>query len=404
MATFQSEYEDTTNAIDSIVSTQLSTVLNWAGVPGGLTKVVTSASGFAWGYYGMSNTLWSCSLPCTGNWQQSDVSSLNVGTILDIAADETMVYVLCLSTSGNTNVITTGANRQGVWAVIPVPFAATNIFSTHTYLWAQDSSNRKQMCPKPCAMSNWIASAEDTVTITSSTTTNLYGKDPTGAPMQTDETLRSGWSPISGFGDTKVTSVVGSDKNVYVIDTSSNTLKYDGTTVQPLTTAGYTPMSITTGNNQLWMTSTTPGTTGNVFSRIENPDYSSILNTVAPLDKKRDTIVTDVEKQFNQQTDIMTVNKQSKDVINFFKKMFKLDGDTAKKSRAQAGHINEKIRSTQQQLDQINSVEPVMQIAIVVLLVISGLYALLGGVLGSMVHPLALGVLGIGLFFILKFK
>lgn len=404
MATFQSEYEDTTNAIDSIVSTQLSTVLNWTGVPGALTKVVSSASGFAWGYYATNNTLWSCALPCTGNWQQSDLSSYSVATILDIAADETTVYVLYTSSAGNTNILTTSANRQGVWATLQVPFAATHIFSTHTYLWAQDSSNRKQMCPKPCTMSNWIASAEDTITITSSTNTNLYGKDPTGAPMQTDETLRSGWSPISEFGDTKVTSVVGSDKYVYVTDTSSNTLKYDGSTVQPVPTSGYTPLSITTGNNQLWMTSTTPGTTGNVFSRLENADYSSILNTVAPLDKKRDTIVTDVEKQFNQQTDVMTVNKQSKDVIDFFKKMFKMDGDTAKKSRAQAGHINEKIRSTQQQLDQMSATEPVMQIAIVILLVLSGLYALFGGVLGWMVHPIAVGVLGIGLFFILKFK
>lgn len=403
MATFQSEYEDTTNAIDSIVSSQLSSVLNWTNIPGGLAKVVSSAAGFAWGY-NSDNSVWSCSLPCTGNWQKSDLSDQSVGTILDIAADDTSVYILYTSVSGNTNILTTGANRQGVWAVISVPIPATKIFSTHTYLWAQDPSNRKQMCPKPCTMANWIASSEDTITITSSTDTNLYGKDPTGQPVQTDETLRSGWSPISGFGETKVTSVVGSGDTIYAIDTTSNTLKYDGNTVQPLATSGYTPSTLTAGNNQLWMTSLTPGNKGNVFNRLEKTDYSAISNVVAPLDRKRDEIVSAVETKFNQQTDVMTVNKQTKDVVDFFKKIFKIDGATAKKAHAQAGHINEQIRSTQKQLDQINSIEPIIQIAILTLFTIVAVYVLLGGVLGGASHIVSLAVLGTGLYFILKFK
>ena len=403
MATFQSEYEDTTNAIDSIVSSQLSSVLNWINIPGGLSKVVSSASGFAWGYNG-DNSVWSCALPCTGNWQPSDLSSHMIGTILDIAADETSVYILYTSVAGNPTILTTTANRQGSWATLQVPIPATKIFSTHTYLWAQDSSNRKQMCPKPCVMSNWIASSEDTIEITSSTDTQLFGKDSTGQPMQTDETMRSGWSPISGFGDTKVSSVIGSGSAIYATDQSLNTLKYDGKTVQPLATGGYSPMSLTTGKNELWMTSVTPGNAGNVFHRIENPDYMSVVNTVAPLDKKRDEIVSDIESKFNQQTDVMTVNKQTKDVVDFFTKMFKIDGDTAKKGRAQSGHLNEQIRATQKQLDQINAVEPVMKIAILILLVISGIYAILGGVLGWVAHAISLGVLGVGLYFILNSK
>jgi len=51
MATFQTEYEDTTNTIDSIVSSQLSSVLNFVNIPGGLTKIVSSAAGFALGIF-----------------------------------------------------------------------------------------------------------------------------------------------------------------------------------------------------------------------------------------------------------------------------------------------------------------------------------------------------------------
>lgn len=402
MSTFQSEYETTTNTIDSIVSSQLSSVLNWMSIPGGLTKVVSSASGFAWGFSGGS--VYSCQLPCSGNWQPSDLTSYSVKNVVDIAADDTTVYVLYQSVSGNTNLLVTPSNRSGVWATISVPIDATLIFSTHTYLWVQDSSNRKQMCPKPCTMPNWISSSEDTIKITSSTPTHLYGTDPTGVPMQTDETMRSGWYPITQFGDTKVNSVIGSESVVYAVDQSLNTLKFDGTTVAPLDTDGNSPLNLTTGNNQLWMTSVTPSAQGNVFSRIENPDHIALLNTVAPLDRQRDKIVSTVESEFNQATDVMTVNRQSRDVIDFFKKMFNIDAETAKKARAQSGHINEQIRSTQKQLDQINAVEPVLQIAIGVLFVIALLYILLGSLLGWVVHLIAIIVLGGGVFFILKFK
>jgi hypothetical protein len=400
MTTFQSEYEDTTSTIDAIVSSQLSSVLNWINVPGSLVKVVSSSSGFAWGY-NSDNSVWSCRLPCTGNWEKSDLSSFSVGTVQDIAADSTDVYILYTNMSGSTNILTTSASRQGVWATITVPIAATKIFVTHTYVWVQDPSNRKQMCPKPCTMSNWIISSESTVTITSAIDTMLYGKDPSGAAVQTDETMRSGWAPMSAFENTTVDAVVGGDKKVYAIDTNSNTYSSDGSSTQAITTAGYTPASLTVGNNELWMTSIQPGNVGNIFQRIESPDYSTILTKVAPLDRKRDEIVNSVESKFNQQTDVMTVNKQTNDVVSFFKKIFNLDKDTAKKSSAQSGHITEQIRSTQQQIDQMNAIEPILRIVILMLVAICVVYIVLGGMIS---HVLALAVLSLGTYFILNFK
>ena len=402
MATFQSEYEDTTKTIDDIVSSQLSSVLNWINIPGGLTKVSSSAAGFAWGYNG--NNVWSCHLPCSGNWQSSDLSSFSIGSIHDIVTDNTTVYILYTNTSGITKILTTDANRQGNWATVDVPLNAINIFSTHTYIWAQDANNRKQMCPKPCVMSNWIPSNEDKVMITSSTEMYLYGKDATGTALQTDEVMRSGWYPISGFSKMKVESVIGSADTIYAIDNSSNPIVYDGKSVKPLDTSGYSPTNITVGNNEIWMTSATPGTLGNVFHKIETPDYASIINSVAPLDRKRDSVLENIETKFNQQTDVMTVNKQTTDVVEFFKKIFNMDGTSAKKAKSQYGHINEQIRSVQNKLDEIKAVEPVMQIAILTLLAISGIYVLLGGFIGWGSHVLAAGALGTGLFFILKSK
>lgn len=403
MATFQSEYEDTTNIIDKLVSTQLSSVLNWMNIPGGLTKVVTSSSGFAWGY-NSSNTVYSCQLPCSGNWQSSDLSQFSVGTILDIAADSTDVYVLYTAMNGGTNILMTPANRQGSWGVVTVPISATSIFSTHTYLWAQDSGNNKRMCPKPCNMPNWLSVCDTTVTITSATDSTLYGRDPSGVAMMTDETMRSRWRPMAVFENIQVEKVIGGQGNVYALDTNSKAYIYDGKTTQLTTTAGYEPLNLTTGNNELWMTTATPGSSGNIFHRTENPDYSSILTKVAPLDKKRDEIVSSLESKYNLQTDVMTVNKQSRDVIDFFKKMFKIDGDTAKKSRSQMGHINEQIRSTQKQLDQIHAIEPILWIAILTLTAICAIYILGGNLLGGWAHGLALAVLSVGTYFILNSK
>lgn len=400
MTTLQTEYEDTTEGIDSIITSGLSSVLDWINIPGGLTKVASSEAGFAWGY-NTDNSVWSCALPCTGNWKMSDLKGQSIETILDLTTDNTNVYVLYRNTSGNTILLLTPANRQGIWSSISVPFGATKIFSTHTYIWAQDPSNRKQMCPKPCTMANWIPGSESVIQITSSTDTHLYGKDAQGNALQTDQTMRSGWSPITSFGDTKVDSVVGGVDVIYAVDTSSNVVTSDG---KLLPTNGYEPANLTVSNNQLWMTSVTPGLSGNVFTRTEKPDYMKTLNEIAPLDKRRDKVVEQVESKFNEQTDVMTVNKQSKDIIDFFKKMFNLDKDTAKKATSQAGHITEQIRSTQEQLDKITDVEPVMKIAVLTLFAIVMIYLLFGTILGWVSHIFAIVVLGVGSYFIFKTK
>lgn len=403
MATFQSEYETTTDTIDSVITTQLSSVLNWVNVPGGLSKVTSSSAGFAWGYT-PDNKVWSCQLPCSGNWQSSDLTEFSIETVLDITSDSNTIYILFRDMSGNIKILMTDASRQGIWNTTDVPFSATSIFSTYTYLWAQGSNNVKQKCPKPCTTPNWIPSDENVVTITSSTDRFLYGKDNLGNAMQTDETMKTGWSPLQEFGDVKIQSIIGSDDKLYAIDEKSNTLVYDGETLNPLPTAGQNPMNITAGNNQLWMISTEPSTQGNVFTRIENPDYAALLNTVGPLDRKRDEIVRNVETKFKEQTDVMTVNKQADDIIGFFKNIFNIDADTAKKARSQWGHLSEQINYTQKEIDKIAQMEPIVTIAIGVLFVISLVYILIGKTMPIVAHIISIMLVGGGIFFILNFK
>lgn len=402
MATFQTEYETSTNAIDSIVTTQLSSVLNWLNVPGSLVKASSSAAGFVWGFNG-GGTIYTCQLPCTGNWTEVDLSQYQVSNILDLTTDETNVYILYKNVAGALGLLVTPASNQGSRTTLVVPFAATTIFSTHTYIWAQDPSNNKQRCPKPCSMANWQAATDTSVTITSSDDTTLYGKDATGQAMQTNETLQAPWQPIGDINGTIYGK--GSDGTLYGIDSKQVAFQYDGK-MAPLYTNGLDPtnMSVDTQSSQLWMTTATPGETGNVFTRVEKPDYSTIMNSVSPLDRQRDKIVDAVESRFNRQTDIMVVNKQTQDVVSFLKKMFNIDGDTAKKANNQAGHLTENIREAQKDLDQIKNVEPIILGVIVLLVVLCFLYMFGSGLFGSYVHILAIVIIGAGVALIVNFS
>lgn len=400
MTTFQSEYEDSTNAIDSIVSSQLSSVLNWTGVPGSLVKASSSTAGFVWGYNG-GGTVYVCQLPCSGNWVEVDFSDYQVSHVLDLTTDQTNLYLLYTNSAGTISLLVTPATNQGTRTVIAVPFSATSIFSTHTYIWAQDASNNKQRCPKPCNMPNWQSSAENSIMITSSEDGMLFGRDASGRAMQTDETLQSAWQTIGDVYGTIYGK--GSDGTLYGIDSSQNAFQYNGT-LSTLYTDGLPVSNLSVNNDSMWMTTSTSGVLGNIFTRLQKPDYTSIMNTLSPIDRTRDKIADTVETRFQKQTDVMIVNKQANDIVTFFKKMFNIDKDTANKAKSQAGHLSENIRQSQNQLDQMSSVEPIILGVIGIILTVIAIYVFASPFLDKYVHHVALTVIAVGISLLMNFS
>jgi hypothetical protein len=404
MADFQAAYDQTTNDINNTLSTQLSSVLTWANIPGTLVKVTSSASGYAWGYNGTFE-VFSCQLPCTGNWQPTDLSKFSIGIVHDIVSDDTNVYILVTSTDGKVNMLTNTADNRGVWNMIPVPFAPSRLFSTHSYIWAQDPQNNKQKCPKPCTSSNWLAEPENRVTITSSSATSLYGKDPSGNGVKSDETLQSGWLPITGLLGTKLNAVVGDlDKSaIFTVDPTFKVSRCEGdcsaANISPVDTKGFTPLNLTadTTTKTLWMTSTTPGDVGNVFKRPDKPDYSTIMNTITPLDKQRDAVIGDIAKSYTQQTGVMVVNKQVSDIESIFKNMFAKTHKTSAETKNALGKLQKVISEQQGTLDQITSIEPLLMGFVLTLLAVVIIY-FVGSFLGGLIHLVALAVLAVGIY------
>jgi hypothetical protein len=398
---FQNEYDSVTDNINSIVSTQLSSALQWSNIPGSLVKASSSAAGYAWGY-NASNVVYVCQLPCNGNWQPVTLDTYNIASIQDLTTDTSNVYILMTDKSGNNNLLIGPATNQGSWNVIPVPFAATSIFSTNTYIWAQDGSNNKQKCPKPCTSPNWMANPDKTVKITSASTSSLYGTDGSGNAMRSDENLQSGWSSISGLSGLKLKTLIGqADQTaLYGIDMSSSAYVCQGdcTTpqeVDPLDTGGFMPLNLTTDGQKLWMTTTTAGEKGNIFNRVNTPDYSSIMNEVTPLDQNREKIVDNIDNAYNQQTQLMVANKQISTVVDFFSKMFKFDSDSAKQTKNQESRLHDQVQDIQNKLGQVTTLQPLIQKLLIVVAVVAGIY-MFGSFLGWIIHIVAFVVLAIG--------
>lgn len=405
MADFQSDFDQTTNTIDDTLTTQVSSSFTWRNVPGSLVKASASSAGYVWGFNSNSG-IYVCQIPCSGNWTAVVVPDLL--TVVDVATDSATVYILGNSTSGKLVLISGSVINEGNWVSIAVPFAATRIFSTYTYLWAQDAMNSKQKCAKPCMSGNWIAVPEKTVSITSSSDTALYGVDPSGVGMKTDELMQSEWTPITGLKSSKLTSLIGDldSAALYAIDNSSHILKCEGdcsTNPVPVDTGGYVPMHLTADTQSLWMTSDTSGSVGNIFNRASSSSYTDIMNSLNPLQQKRDSIVNDVSQEFSKQTDSITLNKQLDSIVAFFKGIFNKSGDTAESTKNQAGVLKDQIINTQAKLDQLQSTQPLIQ-NIVYTLMFVGLIYLIGSILGNLIHVFAIVVLFAGLYYSINFS
>lgn len=401
---FQSDFEDATRTIDDTLTTQVSSSFTWRNVPGSLVKTSVSSGGYVWGFSDTS-VAYVCQLPCSGNWTPVNIQELQ--SVTDIITDDSHVYILGNATSGQLILMSGSVSGQGGWTSIPVPFGANQIYSTHTYIWAQDSSYTKKKCAKPCMGGNWIDSSDKSVKITSSSDTALYGVNSQGLAVRTDELLQSEWRPIQPFSKIKMASIFGSiDQDaLYGIDETSQLLKCDSgcKEPEPVDTQGYKPQHVSIEPHSIWMTTTTTGNVGNVFTRNVTSSFTDIMNSIHPLDQKRDEIVQDVTKQYQTQTDVMTMEKQVGTIVTFFKNIFNKAGDTKESTEKQTKELRERIKDTQNNIDYIDSNQQFFKTILITLIAVGALYTF-GYILGSIIHILAIIILVGGLYYAINFS
>jgi hypothetical protein len=118
---------------------------------------------------------------------------------------------------------------------------------------------------------------------------------------------------------------------------------------------------------------------------------------VTPLDKNRDTVVTDISKQYNQQTEVMTVNKQLSNFQDIFKRLFGEATKSIDSTNTQISKVQSDVDSKQSDLKRISAVEPIVQKFVVTLAVTALVYAVFS-FLGWVVHVIAIVVVGVGIY------
>jgi len=386
------EYDTLTDQINNAVSSSISSGTDWNAVPGGLDKVSASAMGFAWGIGG--GHVWICQLPCLGNWKQVNIPVTS--TIRDITTDDMHVYVLyqdklAINTADNT----------GIW-VIPdkvMPPGISKIISTASYIWGQ-SEDKKFRLAKPGTTGDWqYIDDKMNIKITSASSGHLYGVSAKGEAMVTDESMQTSWSTIPEFGG-KYNSILGdADQTaIFGIDAENSLKRCLNGKCTTVDTKGYTPQNITIEptSKQMWMTTTTSSKSGNIFSQPLVTDYTDILKTVGPMDKKRDEVVAEAETQYDQGTYSGIMSKQFTIIKNMISKIFELKPASAHETDQTViqGDINE----TKDEMNTLKFLLPFIQNFLLVLALTVLVYTA-SDFLGEATHLVALAVLLSGIAF-----
>jgi hypothetical protein len=245
---------------------------------------------------------------------------------------------------------------------------------------------------------NWIPVDDPlNIKIISASSTSLYGTDGLGTAMKTDESLQSGWAAIPELAGSKYSIILGdADQTaLYGLDTSNQLKRCANGTCVPITTQGYTPqnLSIEPISKQLWMTTTTKGDEGNIFTRSDTTDYSSLLQSTQPLDKQRDVAIQNSEQDFVEGTHAGIMTKQ----LNALKSMLpKIPNISSKKVTSDLTYTNQEIEQMKHALTVIRDI----------LILIFGLFLvyLTGDIFGSFTHVIALFWLIGGAVYFFKYK
>jgi len=135
---------------------------------------------------------------------------------------------------------------------------------------------------------------------------------------------------------------------------------------------------------------------------------NTLLKTPSPagsmfssLDQHRDLTVKQLENEYNNQTTVMTVNKQVKDVVGFFKKAFGMDKNIVVQNKKEIAELQTKITDSQSIIDQLGLTAPVIQQLLILVASVAVIYYF-GSFLGSTIHLLAIIVLIIGVYYIIS--
>jgi len=139
--------------------------------------------------------------------------------------------------------------------------------------------------------------------------------------------------------------------------------------------------------------------TEKINTLVKTPEPAGTM--FSNLDQQRDLTIKKLKNDYNNQTTVMTVNKQVKDVVGFFKNSFGGTKAELDHNKSTVSQLQNKITDSQSFIDQLGLTSPIIQQLLILVASVAVIY-FFGSFLGSIVHLIALGILVIGGYYIIS--
>lgn len=303
---------------------------------------------------------------------------------------------------------------DSTWKTVDVPFNADKITVTNGFLWASNGQ-KNAFCGKPCSTGNWNV-RNDNRSLIGGGATHVFATEPgkTGV-FKSDETAQTGWSSIKGLeGITTSTLAAEADNSVLYAADNSKVYRCTDTCdkkdkLEVVNSQGFVPiqtkgsLSINPTTRNVWMASQVGSSGGNLFSRLDAPDKTPILNMVDDAQKQQDRAVNSLGGNLTVSTARLSSAMAKEEAANAVKEATSLQSERTR-LEDEINTLTRKIETSNNQIAGFDKKKKPMIILLICLAVVAIMYLTIGWFmpywLSMMLSVVVLGTgLGLAIYF-----
>lgn len=244
------------------------------------------------------------------------------------------------------------------WKTVIVPFNADKITVTNGFLWASNGK-KNAFCGKPCTTGNWNV-RDDNHSLLGGGASHVFATEPgKSGVFKSDETAQTGWSPVKGLEGVS-TSALAAEADNSVLYAADNSKVYRCTdtcasknNLEVVNSQGFVPiqtkgsLSINPTTRNVWMASQVASSNGNLFSRLDAPDKTPILNMVDDAQKQQDRAVNSLGGSLSVSTAKLSSSMAKQEAVDVVKEATEL--------RSERNTIQNEINTLQRKIETANS-------------------------------------------------
>jgi len=303
---------------------------------------------------------------------------------------------------------------DAAWKTVDVPFNADKITVTNGFLWASNGQ-KNAFCGKPCSTGNWNV-RNDNHSLIGGGSTHVFATQPgkTGV-FKSDQTAQTGWSSVKGLEGIS-TSTLAAEADNSVLYAADNSKVYRCTdtcdkkdNLEVINSQGFVPiqtkgsLSINPTTRNVWMASQVGSSNGNLFTRLDAPDKTPILNMVDEGQKQQDRAVNSLGGNLRISTAQLSSAMAKEEAANAVKQATSLSGER-KRVDNEIQTLTRKIETSNNQIAGYDKKKKPMIVLLICLAVVAIMYLTVGWFmpywLSMSISVLVLGTgLGLAIYF-----